>query len=171
MRCGLICSISIIAQMKVEGAIPLEQFMNQKPVDGMFRLGSSSCEVHLKVQFVDEQVARTAYVRNLKPGSKESHMHELFKVVDGIKDVYVDASKLEAHLEFNTRAGYMASFNLNGKFGLKVKPAVNNVEKARNPEVSLKQFREDPGAAAKGLAKKGMASITGIFGKKKKKEG
>lgn len=148
---------------KAEVSLSIAAFMEKKSVvEEWFPLGYG-CDLHMKVRFVAEQVSRTTKVKNLRPDATEATLTELFaKMTGGVKQVFVNPKKQKGLVEFNSRVGYVQSMSLNGAYAMVVEPAGKSVDEARSG------YHKSPGDTVKDMGKKAMASITGLFGGKKK---
>lgn len=143
-------------RIKQQGAIPADQFsVGGKPENKFFVFGST--KVFMEVQLVDETTARTALVSNLREGTTEQHIRELFGYIQGesgVTNVLVDPAHRTALVECGNRGGYFQLFQMNGKFELKIEPAPESIEKHKNKTPSLTDFKNDPKAATKQLVGK-----------------
>lgn len=155
---------------KVEVALDVNAFKSQKKtVEEWFPVGDG-CTLHMKVRFVGEDVARTIKVKNLKPETVESQLTALFgSIAGGVKQVFLNSKKQKGYVEFNTRPGCIQAMSMNGQYGLVVEPSGKTVDKARDGAKStMEKVKEHPADTVKDMGKKAMASISGLFGGKKK---
>lgn len=148
-----------------ETPVQMSQFQQGKGlVESVIAL--TPCQLTIAYEFTTEQVGRTCIVNNLKPGTEDSHMKELFNFAPGgVKQTYIDKAKNVAMVEFNTRPGYVSAFQMNGQHGLTLTPSSVSIEQEKSPmAAAAAQAKNDPVAAAKNL----FSSVTGsLFGAKK----
>eukprot|EP00762_Andalucia_godoyi_P006177 ANDGO_01643.mRNA.1 hypothetical protein len=142
-------------RVKSQALIPLNQF-KMGHHDMSFQL-PGNCTLLLTVEFVNEVGSRTVEVNNLRPGTKEEHVKEIFgQCPGGVDDVFLDQARNSAYVEFKTRQGYFAAFNVTQQIpDLVIKPAVTTPDAAEK-DVTIDDFKNNPAAASKKLFNKTM---------------
>jgi hypothetical protein len=148
--------------VKTQATISLKEFKQGKVDQAAFTL-PHNCTVVFDAIIVDEQTSRTIELHNLRQGTEEQHLKELYAAAqDGIQTVYLDKAKNTAWMTFNTKAGYISSWRISQQYpDLQAKPATTTAQKAETT-VTPTDFKNDPAGATKKL----VGNITGkLFGK------